>query len=160
MAEYTAEQVQAIRDAIAKGREAMQRPQRYDPLVFARAYVAHGGIQIPGAPSDTTRAEAVAKALLAMLAQAHAASDDEDVQRELKRVQTEVRWVTLAESDKVVGFYLKLGPAAELEAACRQLLGQDHGLGAAVFPKTQVVVLPAACSDYEFVPVLEDEIEQ
>lgn len=160
MAEYTAEQVQAIRAAITEGREAMRQSQRYDPLVFARAYVNHGGIQIPGAPANTTRAEAVAKALLARLVKANAARDDEDVQRELKRVQTEVRWAALAESDKVVGFYLRLGPPAELEAACRQLLGQDHGLGAAVFPKTQVVVLPAACRDYEFVPVLEDEIEQ
>jgi hypothetical protein len=160
MAEYTPQQVQAIRDAIAKGREAVQRLQRPDPLVFARAYVAHGGIQIPGVPADTTRAESVAKALLAILTQGDAATDDEHVLRELKRVQTEVRWVTLAESDKVVGFYLRLGPAAELEAACRQLLGEDHGLGSAVFPKTQVVVLPTACSDYEFVPVLEDEVEQ
>ena len=160
MSEYTAEQVQAIRTAITMGREAMQQSQRYDPLVFARAYVAHGGIQIPGAPADTTRAEAVAKVLLSRLAQAHTPGDDEDVQRELKRVQTEVRWATVAESDKVVGFYLRLGPTAELEAACRQLLGQDHGLGTAVFPKTQIVVVPAACRDYEFVPVLEDEIEQ
>ncbi len=160
MAEYTAEQVQAIRGAIAKGREAMQRAKGYDPLVFARAYVAHSGVQIPGAPADTTGVETVAKALLAVLAKAEVASGDEHLQRELKRVHTEVRWVTLAESEKVVGFYLRLGPAAALEAACRQLLGEDHGLGAAVFPKTRIVVLPAACGDYEFVPVLEDEIEQ
>ncbi len=160
MAEYTAQQVQAIRTAIAKGREAMQRGKSYDPLVFARTYIAHGGIQIPGAPGDTIRAEAVARSLLARLAQADAGSDEQDVQRELKRVQTEVRWATLAESDKVVGFYLRLGRAAELEAACRQLLSEDHGLGAAVFPKTQIVVVPAACRDYEFVPVSEDEIEQ
>ena len=160
MAEYTPAQVQTIRDAIAKGREAMQRAKRYDPLVFAQAYIDHGGVQLPGETKDSALSRRIAKQLLASLKSGRTSSDDAQLHRELKRVHTEVRWVTLAESDKIVGFYLRLGPAAELEAACRQLLGEDLGLGAAVFPKTRIVVLPAACDDYEFVPVLEDEVEQ
>ncbi len=160
MAEYTAEQVQTIRDAIAKGREAMHRAKRYDPLVFAHAYTGHGGVQIPGEGQDAVLSRCIAKQLLASLKSGRAGSNDEHLRRELKRVHTEVRWATVAQSDKIVGFYLKLGPAARLEAACRQLLGEDFGLGAAVFPKARIVVVPAACGDYEFVPVREDEVEQ
>lgn len=160
MIEYTAEQVQVIRDAVAKGREAMHRARHYDPLVFANAYIGYGGVQIPGERQDAGLSQHIAEQLLASLRSGHPSSDDEHLRRELKRVHAEVRWATVAQSDKIVGFYLKLGPAARLEAACRQLLGEDFGLGAAVFPKTRIVVLPAACSDYEFVPVLEDEVEQ
>jgi hypothetical protein len=160
MIEYTAEQVQVIRDAIAKGREAMDRAGRYEPMVFANAYISYGGVQIPGEWHNTTLSQRVAQQLLASLKSGRHGSDDEHLRRELKRVHTEVRWAALAQSDKIVGFYLRLEPAAHLEATCRQLLGEDFGLGAAVFPKTRIVVVPAACSDYEFVPVLEDEVEQ
>lgn len=160
MVEYTTAQVQVIRDAIAKGRDAMDRARRYDPLVFANAYTGYGGVQIPGEGQDASLSQRIAQQLLASLRSGRPDSDDEHLRRELKRVHTEVRWAAVAQSDKIVGFYLKLGPAALLEATCRQLLGEDFGLGAAVFPKTRIVVVPAACSDYEFVPVLEDEIEQ
>ena len=160
MAEYTPEQVRAVRDAVAQGREAMHRAKRYDPVVFAQAYIRHGGVQIPGVPNAAALSQRIAKQLLTSLKCGNPIGDDEHLRRELKRVHTEVRWTTLAQSEKIVGFYLKLGPAAELEPTCRQLLGEDSGLGAAVFPKTRIVVVPAACSDYEFIPVLEDEIEQ
>lgn len=160
MAQYTAEQVRTIKQAIAQGRAAMQRAGRYEALIFAEAYSAHGGIQIPGADADAAVRVRVADQLLQSLRSGHAAAVDEHVLREIKRVHEEVRWARLAESDQVVGFYLRMGPASQLENACRELLHQDHGLGAAVFPKAQTVVVPVGCEDYEFTPVLEHELEQ
>lgn len=160
MAQYTAEQIRTIRQAIAQGRAAMQRAGRYEALVFAEAYLAHGGIQLPGADGDDAARARVAEQLLESLRSGHAAGVDQHVLREIKRVHTEVRWAKLAESDQVVGFYLRMGAAAQLDSACRELLHQDHGLGAAVFPKAQTVVVPVGCDDYEFTPVLEHELEQ
>jgi hypothetical protein len=160
MAQYSAEQIQIIKQAMVMGRAAMQRTGRYEPLIFADAYVAHDGVQIPGAESDDAARTRVADRLLESLRSGYIATGDAHVMRELKRAQTEVRWARLAESDLVVGFHLRMGPGAQLESACRELLHQDHGLGAAVFPKAQTVVVPASCEDYEFTPVLEHELEQ
>lgn len=160
MAQYSAQQIRIIKRAMALGRAAMQRAGRYEPLIFAEAYVAHDGVQIPGAEGENPVRTRVADRLLQSLRGGHRETADTDVARELKRVQAEVRWARLAESDQVVGFHLRMGPAAQLESACRELLYQDHGLGAAVFPKAQTVVVPVGCEDYEFTPVLEHELEQ
>ena len=160
MAQYSAQQIRIIKQAMALGRAAMQRAGRYEPLIFAEAYVAHDGVQIPGAEGDDATRAHVADRLFELLRGGHRGTEDEHVVRELKRVQAEVRWARLAESDQVVGFHLQMGPAAQLEGACRELLHQDHGLGAAVFPKAQTVVVPVGCDDYEFAPVLEQELEQ
>ena len=160
MAQYSAEQIRIIKQAMALGRAAMQRAGRYEALVFAEAYVTHDGVQIPGVGGDDAARARVADGLLEALRSDHTASGDAHVMREIKRAQSEARWARLAESDQVVGFHLRMGPAAQLEGACRELLYQDHGLGAAVFPKAQTVVLPVGCEDYEFTPVLEHELEQ
>ena len=160
MAQYSTEQIRIIKQAMALGRVAMQRSGHYEPLTFAEAYVAHGGVQIPGAERDDAARARVADRLLESLRGSPSAAADEQLLRELKRVHAEVRWARLAESDHVVGFHLRMGPAAQLENACRELLHQDHGLGAAVFPKAQTVVVPVGCEEYEFTPVLEQELEQ
>lgn len=160
MAEYTPEQLQIIRTAVHAGREAMQRAGRYDPIVFARAFIAHRGIQRPGTSTEAAVLQLLGHHVLASLRTGRPTSPDETVLREMKRAQSEARWVMLAQAEKVIGFYLRLGPAAQLRAPCRELLMQDHGLGAAVFPKERVVVLPPGCEDHEFVPVREDELEQ
>jgi hypothetical protein len=160
MAQYSAEQIRIIKQAMAAGRAAMQRSGRYEALTFAEAYVAHNGVQIPGAEGDVPARARVADRLLESLRSGHMGTADEHVSREIKRVQTEVRWTRLAESDRVVGFHLRMGPAVQLESACRELLRQNHGLGAAVFPKGETVVVPIGCDDYEFTPVLEHELEQ
>lgn len=160
MAQYSAEQIRIIKQAMALGRVAMQRTGRYEALIFAEAYVAHDGVQIPGSEDDDAARTRVAHRLLESLRSGHTATSDVHVMREIKRVQVEVRWAQLAESDRVVGFHLRMGPAAQLESACRELLHRDQGLGAAVFPKAQTVVVPAGCEDYEFTPVLEHELEQ
>ena len=160
MAQYSAGQIRIIKQAMAVGRAAMQRSGRYEALIFAEVYVAHDGVQIPGAEGDEPVRTRVADRLLESLRSGYVATADEHVSREIKRVQTEVRWTRLAESDRVVGFHLRMGTAAQLESACRELLHQNHGLGAAVFPKGQTVVVPIGCDDYEFTPVLEHELEQ
>jgi hypothetical protein len=160
MAQYSAEQIRIIKQAMAFGRAAMQRIRRYEALIFAEAYVVHDGVQIPGKEGDAPTRARVAEQLLESLRSGHKATADEHVSREIKRVHAEVRWARLAESDQVVGFHLRMGPAAQLESACRELLHQNHGLGAAVFPKAQTVVVPVGCDDYEFTPVLEHELEQ
>ncbi|MFQ5937268.1 MAG: hypothetical protein ACE5LB_12770 [Acidiferrobacterales bacterium] len=158
--DYTPTQIETIKNAIAKAREAMRQAQRYEALVFARTYIAEDGVQIPGREADKEGCRFVSEQLLLSLESSRPVSEDENVLREIKRANMEARWARLAELDKVIGFHLRLGPAAELEATCRELLNQDHGLGAAVFPKARIVVMPAACDDYVFVPVLEDELEQ
>lgn len=160
MKEYTPAQIDRIRNAIHKGRDAMRSRKCYESIVFAQAFVESGGVQIPGESGNETMRKLVAHHLVESLRTGRATSRDRTVLRELKRAHSEARWTAASESDKVVGFYLKLGPTAETIAACLELLTQDHGLGAGVFAKAQIVVLPPACEDYQFVPVLEDEVEQ
>lgn len=160
MAQYSAKQIRIIKQAMALGRAAMQRSGRYEPLVFAEAYVAHDGVQIPGAEGDDAARARLADRLLESLLSDHTGTADEHLKRELRRVHTEVRWARLAESEQVVGFHLQMGPAAQLESTCRELLHRDYGLGTAVFPKAQTVVLPVGCEDCTFTPVLEHELEQ
>jgi hypothetical protein len=160
MADYLPEQLEAIRKAVREARAAMQQASRYEPLDFARVFIRHDGIQIPGTRAEPATCTLLAQALLRSLQAGRPVSDDETVRRELRRARTEARWARLSMSDKVVGFYLKLGPLAQLSDACRELLAQDYGLGAAVFPKAKIVVLPPQCVDYEFVPMHEDEVEQ
>ncbi|MFQ5755626.1 MAG: hypothetical protein ACE5H7_05960 [Acidiferrobacterales bacterium] len=160
MSGYTSDQLERIKHAVAQAREAMQHARRYEAMVFAQAFIVSGGIQIPGEPVTDAMQERVARCVLASLGHQRPASDDATVRREIKRAYEEARWVSAAQSDKVVGFLLQLGPGAAVSPGCHELLGRDHGLGAAVFPKAQIVVLPPECVDYEFIPVLEDEVEQ
>lgn len=159
MSAYTPDQIKIIRHAVAAGRDAARRQHDYSPLVFARAYVAHGGVQLPG-DGDEPRRALLAQRLLDLLEQGKGHTDDADLQRELHRVRTEARWAEATLSDKVVGFRLQLSGEALNRPECLTLLGTDRGLGAAVFRKGEVVVLPVGCSDAAFIPVVEDEIEQ
>lgn len=160
MAEYTPEQLQILKDAVHAGREAMRRAERYEAPVFAAAFVAHNGVQVPGASTDAAVLQILAHHVLRSLRGGRLTSRDRTVMREVRRAQAEAQWTRLAQSEQVVGFYLKLGPASQLHTPCLEWLAIDHGLGAAVFPKGRVVVLPPDCEDYEFVPVHEHELEQ
>ena len=157
MSDYTPEQFERIRQAVAQGREAMRAAGRFEPLVFARAFIAHGGLQVPGQSVDTA---ALATRLLQALEDDEAGGADPLLTREIERARREARWAQLAESDDVVGFHMQLPGAALLDPKCRALLKADHGLGAAVFRKAEIVVLPAACDGARFTPVYEHEIEQ
>lgn len=160
MRAYTVEQIERIRMAVVEARAALRAQGRYEPLAFARVYVAHDGVQIPGEPPDAAARARLAEALLQALADGRDAAEDPDLARELARAHNEARWAEAEQADDVVGFRLELPPAALLERPCREFLKLDRGLGAAVFPKTQVVVLPPGCGGARFVPVREYEIEQ
>jgi hypothetical protein len=157
---YLPDQIHAIREAAARGRDAMRRQGAFDPLVFARAFIEHDGIQIPGDPDAHEARERVGRQVLSALATGRVGSGDPAVARELKRARAEADWVRHAESHKVVGFRLTLGPHAQGSAVCQTLAGVDHGLGPGVFRKGELVVLPPECDDSSFMPVLEDEVEQ
>jgi hypothetical protein len=160
MRAYLPEQVQIIRGAVARGREAMRRRGRFDPVVFARAFIEHGGIQIPGQPDVQEARENIAREVLSLLASGAPESRDATVAREVRRARAESDWTRHAEADKVVGFRLHLGPGAERSPVCQTLLNVDHGLGQGVYRKAEVAVLPPDCDDSSFAPVLEDEVEQ
>lgn len=156
---YTEEQIEAIRSAIRQGRNAMARAGRWQPEVFARAFIEHGGIRIPGEPGPPERAGQVAGEVLAVL-RGEAQPGDEHVAREVHRARVEARWARAARSENVVGFLLRFGPGCDRNPACLAVLGEDHGLGAGVFPVSRILVLPPGCDDYEYVPVTENEVEQ
>lgn len=157
---FTPQQATAVREAIRRAREAMHEAARYEPLVFARAFVASGGVQIPGPAEDRGRAQDVAGRVLAVLSGAAQHEDDPDVLREVHRAHVESRWARAAGDADVVGFWLELGSDAASNPLCRALLGEDHGLGGGVFPKTYILVVPPCCTDYDYVPVRDQEVEQ
>jgi len=160
MSAYTPQQIKTIRHAVAAGREAVRKQSDFNPLTFAKVYAAHDGIQLPGVHDDASRRLRLTQRLLEMLEHGATTMDDPDLQREFHRVRMETRWAEAAQSDKVVGFRLQFDGVAAYQPECQALLATDHGLGAAVFRKAEVVVLPPGCHGGEFIPVVEDEIEQ
>ena len=158
MSDYTPEQTDRIRLAIAEGREAMRRTGQFHPLVFARAFLAAGGLQIPGG-TDVNETQRLADQLLHLISQG-GTGNHPLLRRELERAHNEARWAQAAEADEVIGFRLELAPAALLDRSCREALKADRGLGSAVFRKAEIVVLPAACEGARFFPVYAHEIEQ
>lgn len=157
MTDYTPEQLDQIRLAVAQAREAMRAAGRFEPLVFAWAFTAAGGLQVPGTITDTT---ALGRRLLLALERGENGGTDALLVREIERARTEANWARWAEADDIVGFHLQLPPAAVLEPKCREILKADRGLGAAVFRKGEIVVLPAACDGARFTPVYVHEVEQ
>lgn len=160
MSGYTVEQVRLIRAAVAAGRDAMRVRGKFDPAVFAQAFIENGGIQIPGQIGAEGECRRVAAEVLRALEQARPTSTDGIVAREIQRARSEARCGEAAQSDSVVGFRLELSESAKRHAACQALASMDRGLGAAVFPKEEVVVLPPEADGSIFIPVREDEIEQ
>ncbi|HKJ21504.1 MAG TPA: hypothetical protein VKA13_00315 [Gammaproteobacteria bacterium] len=149
-----------IRRAVAEAREAMRREDSFTPLTFARTYIARDGVQIPGAEHDEQGRRKAGEALLSALQGRDTVSEDPHLTREMTRIAIEVQWALAARAPKVVGFRLQFGRQASRRPECRALLSGDHGLGPSVFRKGDVVVLPPDCQEAEFIPVLEDELEQ
>jgi hypothetical protein len=157
---YTPEQINAIRLAIAEAHATMRQQRRFEPLVFAQAFIAHGGIQIPGEPDNLGECKRLAQSVILSLEAGRPVREDANLAREIRRTQIQARWCKSAESDKVVGFRLDFDEDTLKNPNCLALLGIDHGLGTAVTRKGQILVLPPECDGYTITPVLEDEIEE
>jgi len=159
MAAFRARQIETIRNAVGEGRAAVRAAGRFEPAVFAEAFVAAGGVQIPGAPDDEQRRREVAEALLEALRRGRRRSDDRDVQREIDRAHNEVQWARAQLDDKIVGFYAHFPEGALESPEVETLSHAMHGYSAGVFRKSDVVVLQPVCDGTRFTPVLEDEVE-
>ncbi|MDZ7810265.1 MAG: hypothetical protein U5L11_09080 [Arhodomonas sp.] len=130
MGRFRARQLARIRDAVAAGRAAVRRSGSQDPVTFAEAFVAAGGVQIPGKPEAVDAAEALARRLLRALraGQYHHAGDP-DLQREVDRARQEVRWTAAQTEDSVVGFHLVVPEGAAEDATVEALAHAGRGLG-------------------------------
>ena len=160
MQPFSPEQIAIIRSAAQSGRAAVQRRMRDDPCVFARAFIAENGVQVPSQPQELDTVRRVARQLLRVLRTGEALEQDVHVARETHRARLETRLAVSLSSQRSVGFMVRLGPQAQSDPACRAIIGEDLGLGAAVFPMNRVVVMPPWCLDYDFTPISEDEVEQ
>lgn len=160
MVGYRARQLAAIRDAVAAAREALRCNGTDDPLVFARAFVAQGGIQLPGRADDMVARRLLGEQLLRALASGvRHRPENPDLQREIDRVHNEVQWVAAQRDDKIVGFFLQLPTQARRSPTMEALSHSNSGLGPGVFRKGDIVVLQPECDGARFIAVLEDEIE-
>ncbi len=160
MASFKARQIARIKDAVAAARLALRQSGRYEPLEFARVFVAHDGVQLPGATADEQTRQRVAQAVLQSLQAGGHASDDADVARELRRIEQETDWVRYSADERVVAFRLVLGPRSQGLPACQALLKErGSGLGPGLFGKYDIVVLPPECVDCRFEPVYEHDLE-
>lgn len=159
MAGYKARQVAAIEAAVVAGRRALRAAGRYEPLIFAEAFVAAGGVQLPGEPGAESRTATAGQELLRALRAGRRDDPDPLLRRELQRALSETAWAEAAADDRVVGFRLELNPACAADPACDALTKQDHGFGRNLFPKMAVVVLPPQADGSRFVPVTQDEME-
>lgn len=160
MVGYRARQLAVIRDAVAAAREALRHNGVDDPLVFARAFVAEGGIQVPGRSEDTVAMQALGERLLrALTSGSYQHPEDPDLQREIERARNEARWVAAMRDDKIVGFFMQLPAHALRSPTVEALSHENRGLGPGVLRKGDIVVLQPECDGVRFIAVLEDEIE-
>ncbi|HET8700452.1 MAG TPA: hypothetical protein VFL97_02155 [Nitrococcus sp.] len=160
MKSYSARQLAAIRDAVAAAREALRCSGSNDPLAFARAFIAAGGIQVPGCPDDAAAMRALGERLLRALAGgSYLHPQDPDLQREIERSCTETRWTAMMRDEKVVGFLVQLPTHALRSPTAQALSRADQGLGPGVLRKGDIAVLQPECDGARFIAVLEDEIE-
>lgn len=158
MAVYRARQVARIREAVNAGRMAVRAAGIADARVFARAFVEAGGAQVPGDPSEAA-AQALGEQLLAALARGEASAADPNLDRELKRAQTEAEWAMALDDDRIVGFLLQLPEQALEQPTVEALAHQSQGLGPGVVRKADVVVLQPDCDGAEFIALSDHDIE-
>jgi hypothetical protein len=159
MANFKARQLAAIRDAVAAGRDAMREAGRFEPGVFARAFVAAGGVHIPGRRDEAAEQALAARLLDALNSGEYSHPADRDLQREVDRARNEAKWTAAQADDKVVGFFLMLPESAHDSPVAEAVSHDSHGLGPGIYRKGDIVVLQPECDGARFVPVLEDEIE-
>ncbi len=158
MAVYKARQLATIREAVAAGREALRKQASRDPQVFAQAYIAADGVQIPGQPRSE-QAPGLARRLQDCLTNGVRHVDESDLQREIDRVHQEVQWLDAQYDDSVVGLLLELPEAAKDSPTVEALSHQMEGLGPGVFRKADIIVLQPDCDGASFTPLTEHDLE-
>lgn len=158
MAAYRARQIAAITDAVAAARLALRRRETVTLLDYAEIYVREGGMQVPG-ERDAPAAAAAGTELLAALREQRPPRDSL-AQRELARLELELRWLELARDERLVGVRLQVPEALREEPELKPLMKGDQGLGGGIFRKYAIVVLPPlALGAVSLQPVYEDELE-
>ncbi|MCG6871527.1 MAG: hypothetical protein LJE84_04475 [Gammaproteobacteria bacterium] len=145
------DQARALAIAVQRARAVLRESGDFDPLRFARAYIAAGGP--PGADADFQQL------LLESLNEAQPRSTDPRLALELRRVREETRWAQFASDDTCVGMFVELlNPNPD--PACQAWLERDRGLGGSVLSPTEVVVLAPECGPWRCRPVSCHEVEQ
>ncbi len=158
MDQFTPRQVFLIREAIYEGRMAMADGGA-DAMVFAMAFLDAGGLQVPGRElSDAERVRIHGHILESLGGTPTFLSEAEwvvpVVTREIERAFMESDLAASREKDEVVGFRLKVSARDAKDVFCRRITGADlYGLGAGVFPKEEIVVLPPHCESIHWEPV-------
>ncbi len=150
MKNYTPKQTFIIRNAIESGRQAMAQFGTH-ASVFAEAFIEANGIQVPGQEIDEgTRQyinDYVLKSLAGQASFIHEASWLVEItSREIDRVHSEVTQAIIRIQEQVTGFSFAFSHDVTDKEFCQKVASTDlYGLGAGIFPKDEIVVLPPGC---------------
>lgn len=140
-----------------------------DALVFADAFIKAGGIQIPGIPAvDGGTLRRIGSYVLMNLMEGSGAKLKypepewffDTLVREINRAHSEAYWFGAAMHPDTAGFRLVMYDNIVDMAGCKRFAECDNfGLGEGIFPKEEIVVLPACCDGAAFEVVFKDEIK-
>jgi hypothetical protein len=159
---YTPQQVQAIREAIRKGREAFIRNDEH-PRIFASAFIRAGGLQLPGEELDPETRLRMEIHVMANINGRYSGADEPPriraaIKREVTRIYDEVERFRLTLHAHVLGFQLKIDRRVAHRGCCKRYTKLDaYGLGPGVIPPQEIVVLPPCCDGIHWIPIYEQE---
>jgi len=141
-----------------------------DAIVFADTFFRHGGVQVPGMPFiDEGTLRRIGSYALANLIEGKGpritlGETDwffDAMVREMNRAYLEAYWFGAARHPDTVGFRLKIYDNVADIAGCQSYSECDNfGLGAGIFPKDEIVILPPCCDQASFEVVFKDEIKK
>jgi hypothetical protein len=151
MDDFTQKQRRLIRDAIVSGRDAM-KDQGADAIVFAKAFIAGRGVQVPGGHSLNTLARRRLDALLLAAVKNGDAAAPPDapvwlsacVKRELARALSEATLFPARSNADVLGIAVDCSSAADRDA-CERFITLNTRGGSGLHDKHEIVILPTAC---------------
>ncbi len=150
MKNYTPKQVFIIRNAIERGRQAMA-PFDNNATIFAKAFIEANGIQVPSDDIDeSTRQRINGYVLKSLVGQTYFAHEPEwlieVINREIDRIHAEVTQAIIRIQDQVTGLSFAFSNEVADKEFCMKIASTDlYGLGAGIFPKDEIVVLPPGC---------------
>ena len=161
-ANYTPQQVSAIREAIRKGREAFVRNDQH-PRIFASAFIRAGGLQLPGEELDHETRRRIEIHIMANINGRFSGADEPPriraaIKREVTRIYDEVERFRATMHYHLVGFQLTIDKRVANRACCEPYTKPDaYGLGPGVIPPQEIVVLPPCCDGIHWKPIFEEE---